>query len=221
MSKIVKIIIGVIVFCIGFYIGSGLAIEENNKKIELPIWKKKPVIYLYPEEEINIDVKIPNIEFTTTYPKYENGWSVIAQPDGTLIDFNGRKYNYLYWEGKSYDFEPNASKGFIVSKDNYIEFLEEKLDYIGLSNKESADFISYWLPYMNEYNYCLVSFQMENYSKAVNIEYSIEPDNELRVFVLFKGLNKPIKIEEQDLSYYSNFERSGFTVVEWGGGVIN
>ena len=39
----------------------------------------------------------------------------------------------------------------------------------------------------------------------------------LRVFVLFKGLNKPIKIEEQDLSYYSNFERSGFTVVEWGG----
>lgn len=46
MSKIVKIIIGVIVFCIGFYIGSGLAIEENNK-IELPIWKKKPVIYLF------------------------------------------------------------------------------------------------------------------------------------------------------------------------------
>lgn len=219
MSKIVKIIIGVIVFCIGFYIGSGLAIEENNKKIELPIWKKKPVIYLYPEEEINIDVKIPNIEFTTTYPKYENGWNITAYPDGTLIDGNGREYNYLYWEGLSNNFI-DMSKGFVVSKDNYIEFLEEKLDYIGLSNKESADFISYWLPYMNEFEYCQVSFQMENYEEQVKLDFSVAPDNELRVFVAFKGLDETIDIEEQDLSYYADFKRDSFVVVEWGGSFI-
>ena len=180
---------------------------------------KKPVIYLYPEKEIDISVTVSGADLTTTYPKYENGWNITAYPDGTLIDGNGREYNYLYWEGLSNNFI-DISNGFVVSKDNYIEFLEEKLDYIGLSNKESADFISYWLPYMNEFEYCLVSFQMENYEEQVKLDFSINPDNELRVFVAFKGLSDFVQIEEQDLSYYEDFERSGFTVVEWGGTFI-
>ena len=180
---------------------------------------KKPVIYLYPEKRTDISLTVEGADLTTTYPKYENGWNVTAYPDGTLIDGNGREYNYLYWEGLSNNFI-DMSKGFVVSKDDYIEFLEEKLDYIGLSNKESADFISYWLPYMNEFEYCLVSFQMENYEEQVKLDFSIKPDNELRLFVAFKGLDEPIQVKEQDLSYYNNFEREGFTVVEWGGSFI-
>ena len=180
---------------------------------------KKPVIYLYPEKEIDISVTVSGADLTTTYPKYENGWNITAYPDGTLIDGNGREYNYLYWEGLSNNFI-DMSKGFVVSKDNYIEFLEEKLDYIGLSNKESADFISYWLPYMNEFEYCQVSFQMENYEEQVKLDFSVAPDNELRVFVAFKGLDETIDIEEQDLSYYADFKRDSFVVVEWGGSFI-
>ena len=180
----------------------------------------KPVIYLYPKEETDISVTVEGVNLTTTYPNYNNGWNVTAYPDGTLIDDNGRGYNYLYWEGKSNNFEVELLEGFVVSKNNYIEFLEEKLDYVGLTNKESADFISYWLPYMNEFEYCLVSFQMENYEEQVKLDFSVKPNNELRVFAVFKGLDKPIKIEEQDLSYYNDFERTGFTVVEWGGTII-
>ena len=181
---------------------------------------KKPVIYLYPEKRTDISLTVEGVNLTTTYPNYNNGWNVTAYPDGTLIDDNGRGYNYLYWEGKSNNFEVELLEGFVVSKNNYIEFLEEKLDYVGLTNKESADFISYWLPYMNEYEYCQVSFQMENYEEQVKLDFSVKPDNELRVFVAFKGLDKPIEIEEQDLSYYNGFERTGFTVVEWGGTII-
>ena len=180
---------------------------------------KKPVIYLYPEKEIAISVTVEGADLTTTYPKYENGWNITAYPDGTLIDGNGREYNYLYWEGLSNNFI-DMSKGFVVSKDNYIEFLEEKLDYIGLSNKESVDFISYWLPQMNDYDYCQVSFQMENYEEQVKLDFSVAPDNELRVFVAFKGLDETIDIEEQDLSYYADFKRDSFVVVEWGGSFI-
>ena len=91
---------------------------------------------------------------------------------------------------------------------------------VGLSDKEACDFISYWLPIINKTPYVLISFQMGTYENAVKLDFSVKPDNELRVYVAFKGLNNYIEIPEQDLSYYNSFERSGFTVVEWGGTLI-
>ena len=58
----------------------------------------KPVIYLYPEEETEVTVKLDcDGGLTCTYPAYEDGWSVTAQPDGTLTDGAGQTYRYLYW----------------------------------------------------------------------------------------------------------------------------
>ena len=58
----------------------------------------KPVIYLYPEEETRVTVKLDyNGQLTCTYPAYEKGWTVTASPDGTLTDEAGKQYNYLYW----------------------------------------------------------------------------------------------------------------------------
>ena len=75
----------------------------------------KPVIYLYPREETNVDVTLDyDGRLTCTYPKYTGGWSVTARPDGTLTDGAGQSYNYLYWEGEDrneYDF----SRGFCVA----------------------------------------------------------------------------------------------------------
>ena len=47
-----------------------------------PEKSKKPVIYLYPEKTTEVDVKV-NLDgtFTTTYPKYNDGWNVVAEPD--------------------------------------------------------------------------------------------------------------------------------------------
>lgn len=60
-----------------------------------PNWKakvRKPVIYLYPEETTEVSVLLDfNGELTTTYPAYDNGWRVVAEPDGTLFDENGRE----------------------------------------------------------------------------------------------------------------------------------
>ena len=86
----------------------------------------KPVIYLYPEEPTDISVSLSGVNLITTYPVYNNCWNICAYPDGTLVDDNGREYNYLYWEGKSYDFI-NISSGFVVSKNDLIQFLESKL----------------------------------------------------------------------------------------------
>ena len=47
----------------------------------------KPIIYIYPENEINVKIKLKNKEkLTCTYPKYEDEWNVKAKPNGELID---------------------------------------------------------------------------------------------------------------------------------------
>lgn len=52
----------------------------------------KPIIYLYPEEETNVEVKLDNSELITcSYPKYEESWKVTAYPNGDLIDKKTRK----------------------------------------------------------------------------------------------------------------------------------
>ena len=62
---------------------------------------------------------------------------------------------------------------------------------------------------------------MENYEDVVSLNYSVTPDNELRVFVAFKPLDNYIDIPAQDLSYYNDFSRTGFHIVEWGGTLLS
>lgn len=175
----------------------------------------KPVIYLYPTEEQQIQVKLDyKGEFTCTYPEYKNGWEVIAQPNGDIINVDDNKeYSYLYWEGNSkvnWDF----SKGFVVKGEDTREFLQEKLDYMGLTPKEYNEFIVYWLPILQENKYNLIHFAGEEYDDYAKLEITPQPDSMLRVMMVYKPLSKPIEVEEQKLK---GFEREGFTVVEWGG----
>ena len=108
--------------------------------------EEKPVIYLYPETETRVTVKLdlPG-ELTCTYPAYDGGWVVTAAPDGTLTDEHGRTYNYLYWEGEvanGFDF----SEGFCVAGSDTAAFLEDALDRLGLTRREANEFLVYWLP---------------------------------------------------------------------------
>ncbi len=176
----------------------------------------KPVIYLYPEEETDVNVKLDfNGELTFTYPEYpENtGWNVTAMPDGILYDENGLEYSYLFWEGKS-NVQYDMSEGFVVKGEDTVEFLQEKLAYMGLTPKEYNEFIVYWTPRMQNNKYNLISFQSDVYTDNAVLEVTPKPDSMLRVFMAFKPLDEYVEIPEQKLE---TFERKGFAVVEWGG----
>ena len=179
----------------------------------------KPVIYLYPEEEteVFVDVSVDNGEIFVTYPEKHDGWNVVAHPGGKIIDENGMTHSYLFWEAKS-DFSPDFSSGFVVAGKNSAEFLQEKLSFMGLNQNEINEFIVYWLPQMIDNPYNLVSFQGENYGSFAPLTVSPQPDSVLRVFMALKPLDKPVNIQEQVLV---PFERTGFTVVEWGGSIVN
>ena len=180
---------------------------------------EKPVIYLYPEETMEVTVRLNyNGELFCTYPEYDEGWTVIAHPDGTLINKkDGKEYSYLFWEGKS-DVEYDMSKGFVVKGEDTAGFLQEKLEYIGLTPREYNEFIVYWLPRMQNNPYNLITFQNEVYTDNARLEITPEPDSVLRVFMAYKPLKEAVSIEEQTLE---PFKREGFTVIEWGGAVID
>ncbi|MDR1564866.1 MAG: hypothetical protein LBS74_07920 [Oscillospiraceae bacterium] len=107
----------------------------------------KPVIYLYPEETMDVTVKLKfKGSLSCTWPQFDNktgGWQVTAHPDGSLINkADGQEYSYLFWEGEAnaeYDF----SSGFVVSGEDTAEFLREKLAFMGLIPKEYNEFIVY------------------------------------------------------------------------------
>jgi hypothetical protein len=179
----------------------------------------KPVIYLYPEEITDVEVRVTFPRggyFTATYPDYGAGWSVTAHPDGTLINHaDGREYSYLYWAGNgpaNWDF----SRGFVVKGSDTVPFLQEKLAQIGLTPREYNEMIVYYLPLMQNNAYNLISFQTTVYEENAVMHISPEPDSVLRVFMAYVPLEKPPAnpIPEQKLK---PFERKGFTVVEWGG----
>ena len=175
----------------------------------------KPVIYLYPEKEAEVNVRLDyDGELTCTYPAYgEDGWTVTAAPDGTLTDKNGQTYNYLYWEGVS-NGDCDFSRGFCVPGENTAAFLEESLEKLGLTRREANEFIVYWLPRMEASAYNLISFQSESYTDYAKLTITPQPDSLLRVFMAWRPLAEPVEIPEQDLPA---FQRTGFAAVEWGG----
>lgn len=180
---------------------------------------EKPVIYLYPEVAADISVTLGSPgALTASYPVYDGGWRVTASPDGSLMDSAGREYYALYYEADTV-LPCDEKTGFVVAREELVSFLEEKLALIGLTDREAEEMIVYWLPRMQAHPYVFVRFAEEEFiDDAMPLDITPAPDSVIRVCMQWKGLDEQIEVEEQRLE---GFERKGFTVVEWGGTVID
>ena len=125
---------------------------------------------------------------------------------------NGRmEYEVEFWKDNvEYDF----SQGACVAGEDTAAFLEDALSQLGLTRREANEFIVYWLPQMEENPYNLIAFQSDAYTEAAQLAITPTPDTVLRVFMAWKPLEEPVELPPQELA---GPERSGFTVVEWGG----
>ena len=180
----------------------------------------KPVIYLYPEQETKVNVQLTfNGTLISTYPTLPpEGWTVTAQPDGTLTDEEGRSYRYLFWEGVA-DVDWKQDSGFLVKAEDAREFLEQSLTQLGLNELEQNDFITYWLPKLEKNGESFVTFAAEQYTDNAILTVTPQPDSVLRVQMLISKVDDSNraafqKLPEQELP---RFEREGFVLVEWGG----
>jgi len=193
----------------------------------------KPVIYLYPEQELEAEVEITyQGELTVLYPvgevqrdqMFHDGqrdvvsWQVIARPDGTLLDrADGKEYSYLFWEGNPDEVNYDFSQGYCVAGEDTMAFLQEILPQIGLTPREYNEFIVYWLPHLQEHDYNIISFQTDIYTDLAWLKVEPQPDSVLRVFMAVKSSPVYVEMEPQN---FELFIRDGFTVVEWGGTLV-
>ena len=191
---------------------------------------EKPVLYLYPQEERQLTVTL-DLEgsLDTVYPAPDDqratdrgtqaSWTVTASPDGTLTDASGRTYPSLFWDGPVRQESPQ--QGFVVAREDAVPFLEEKLALLGLSDRESADFITYWAPRIRAYEYTFISFDASSYTQQVTYSFADEagnqvaPDTFIRVFMTIRAAQADEAVTPQEFA--STPMRNGFTVVEWGG----
>lgn len=194
------------------------SVTNPSKKCPYDYVVDKPLISIYPTEDMDVEVKLGNSNLlTTSYPKYEKSWNVFAHTNGDL-EYDGRTYYGLYWEGKSHVAKVEKD-GFVVKGEDTSKFLEEKLEILGLNEREINEFIIYWLPKMEHNNYNYIRFETkEEIDKYMPLEVTPAPDTVIRVYMNFKGLDEEIKVEDQNLE---ETVRSGYTVVEWGGSEIN
>ena len=208
------------------------ACDTHEKKSNHEVLDEKPVVYVYPEEEqgltMTIDVKGT---LDMVYPAPERqvqteegtraSWTISAAPDGTLTDASGRSYPYVFWEGPVRQDTPE--RGFIVAREDAVPFLEEKLGQLGLSDKEAADFITYWAPRIRANEYTFVSFDASSYVGQATYSFTDEagapvvPDTFIRVFMTIRAADANEEVTPQ--VFGPTPTRSGFTAVEWGGAV--
>lgn len=223
-------VLGVILLLSGTVIAYDIYVENTNQNTDtntntgignfpFNIQNDKPVIYLYPTKTQNVKVEL-NLhgELTSAYPDYIksiNGWEVTANPDGSLINLkDGKEYSYLFWEGLTDSDYSNLDTGFVVKGSETKDFLQSTLARLGLTAKEYNEMIVYWLPKMENNKFNLIYFAGKEYTDNAKLTITPTPDSILRVFMVFKPLDKYRQIQPQQLE---SFERKGFTVVEWGG----
>ena len=140
---------------------------------------------------------------------------ITAYPDGSLLNkVDGTHHKYLFWKSINAKTRFDLSQGFCVAGDDTEKFLKEKLTYMGLTEEEMNEFIVYWLPKLEHNKYNLIIFQGDAYTDSAKLDITPTPDSLLHIFMVYVPLENEIDIEPQQLD---TFERTGFTVVEWGG----
>lgn len=180
----------------------------------------KPVIYLYPEKIMDVNVEVsPTNGFTKVEPTYpDGGWNVKAYPNGRILNYgNNKMYPYLFWEGVSDTWYFQPKEGFVVNRDELSQLFDKTLSVQNLNKQEIFDFKEFWIPKMlkNDNPYFFVTYTTKDFiNRAAPLKVTPKPDTIIRVMMDYKPLDTKIKVKE--MKFYPK-ERKGFTVIEWGG----
>ena len=179
---------------------------------------KKPNIYIYPEQEENLIIKVlfpRGGSITVSEPLYNEGWHISVKPSG-IID---NEFRYLFYEcNVPHYFQTH--EGWVVPRNELEMFFRDNMKEYGFNETEIDDFTEYWIPKLKEYEYYYIYPQTSDIiNQLVELQFSKEPESTLRLYYLFKGVNTA-EIGYMQTASISRFTRKGFTVVEWGGMIL-
>ncbi|MBY9007805.1 MAG: hypothetical protein KGD63_13770 [Candidatus Lokiarchaeota archaeon] len=175
----------------------------------------KPVIYLYPQEttRVNVSLSIKGGEVTISDPEYNNGWSVLANPNGSIEG----GYDYLFYEAKITILE-NPLKGWCIQSNSLETWMDRYLIEMGLNNNEKDEFKEFWLNFLPKANYYEIKLLSKEYlNEYWSLDVDPFPDVLIRIILVFKPLQNPIILESPIIT---TLIRTGFSVIEWGGIIL-
>lgn len=200
-----------------------IELTVNFDKDDEPRPMKKPVIYVYAQDETNMKISLDlhGYPLLFAYPEYTSEWNFVAKPGGE-IEMDGKLFNYIFWEGGNCNNvfkNVNKKEGYCVSQDNLLVFMESSLDKMGFNSKEKQDFITFWYPQMkdNPFNYIHFMFNDEC-NVFANLACNPQPANVYRMSMLWTNVDAAMyNIQAQ---VFPVINRNGLTLIEWGGGNI-
>lgn len=173
---------------------------------------EKPNIYLYPETTVELDVSIdfPLGGFvTTSIPEYGSGWHVTVEPDGTIDG----EYGHLFYESQNPDVF-QYKNGWTVTNSALEKFFRENLVLYGFEGKEIEDFIEWWIPRLDGGCYDIYPQTASEIDLVAKLEISIIPDSLQRLSYAVRQTDSCF--DHLSIPEIKPFERSGFSVLEWG-----
>ena len=180
---------------------------------------KKPNIYLYPETETEITVSFEKPErITASIPEYTGAWTVTAVPDGTLTDADQNSYGYLFYEALVKKSAFQTEEGFFVPAEKRDETFRRILTAYGFNEQEITDFVAYWSEYLADgAAYIMYPLLTDGVDAAMKVTFSATPDSIYRIWFGFAVYDGG-KIKAPEIT---PIVRRGFTVIEWGGAVLD
>ncbi len=185
----------------------------------------KPALYFYPEKPTQLNVKLElDGVLTESDPLYDpsNGWNILARPDGSLFHTPNTTYqipnNYLYYEADISTVDLPKT-GWVIEQSAVSNKLSSLMKITGFNEKETADFLAYWLPRLKEKPYYFIGILPEEImNEKEKLIMNAHPDTLIRARFVFEGLDQPISVNEPvDIPSY---RRTGFVVADWGGTIV-
>ncbi|KRT34500.1 hypothetical protein [Acetomicrobium hydrogeniformans] len=177
-----------------------------------PTIVKKPAIYLYPQKETKVRVKVDvNGEITESIPQYGDGWEVTASPKGKIDG----KYDYLFYEARLNSLPQLPEEGWVVAYGELGKWFDENLPALGLNGKEARDLKEYWIKSLKPAKYYVIKLLDRNFiDENLKLQVSPTPQTVIRLMLYFKPTDHfdILKAPKPQKTV-----RVGFTVVEWGG----
>lgn len=187
--------------------------------VEIPLSLKKPVIYLYPTQKTNVSISVhPKGELSFTYPEYKEKWECTAFPSGEIL-IKDNTYNYLFWEAEqTIELEKlRQNEGVVILKEELTQFLENSLNSFGFNSKEKMDFITYWAPQMIKHEATEIRFVFnDECTLFADLNIEPQPDQLLRFYMIWNP-SDTLHIDKKRTLRIPHQNRTGFTVLEWGG----
>ena len=177
---------------------------------------EKPAVYIYPAQQGNFQIDLelgPGVRLTASEPDYGAGWDVFVDDDGRI----DATWDYLFYE-IAMRGAPLIAEGWCLSWSELSTGLESITDAVGLTPAERDDFLVYWLSRLPRRDYYEIHPVFGSDLDAwVKLDVTPAPDAVLRFWMFFRGRDTAAELPAPRIP---SVERTGTTVVEWGGAVI-